>query len=613
VAHQTLTPELVKRLAAKVSGVSGNRQEILIHGEDDELIVPAGIESSDLVQRLVGAGLYATGTRIGNRRERAWLEGMGLVAKAPAVRMLIAGDLVKERPEEWLEQAGLEVSGDSRIAVVLTDDYLRPEIAGMLEETEQALLVKPVGMQVWLGPLLTGDTVGLYEELVYWLKGKRASRARVCGWEYPPAIAVAGNAASWSFSMGWLASALGLIAAGGGKALGGLTTFDFRSLKQEFHAIRRAGGVRPGEWVSRHTGVVSRFLAEVEGFGLRHAQAEYVLPALFGNLHRQRTRGFAYGSGCTEQEARDKAVYEGIERFSAHFDGEEEFAVMAYDPERCIHPNELMLFSDEQYDSREAWNRGKPDVEQVPERFVEDVPVAWMRAKAFGDYPDLWAPAAVVLMDHADAGQPWFAVSESTGCAAGPTIEAAIDSGRRELIERDAVAMWWYRRAMRPRWDWRAYGCERTLSIGGCMEREGWCVELLDLTTEFGVAVCVAVSSRVSGEMPAFGGGAAATMAEAARKAMQELAQVLTWKGVLRDEAPYGVAQLEPFQAGVDGEVGSVEGGMNLRQYYVDLTRRRVGLPVVRVLIPGLQPNGIRLGGKRIAEVSFKSAIPCPL
>ena len=255
--------------------------------------------------------------------------------------------------------------------------------------------MKPVGMELWMGPLLGDDGESLYQELAYWLRGKRAERAGVCGWEYPPAVGVAASEWSWSYAMGWLGCALAMIEAGETGDLDGLKSFDLRRLQTEKHWIRRSGGSAPQEWVSRHTGIVTRMRADLECFGQWHAQAEYRLSALSGELHRQRRSGFAYGSGECDSEARDKAVYEAVERFCSHFDGEEEFAVMAYDAETCIHPNELMLFSEEQYAGREVWNVGRPDVEQVPERFREDLPIAWMRAKAVGDTCRLPHPLAL--------------------------------------------------------------------------------------------------------------------------------------------------------------------------------------------------------------------------
>ena len=45
---------------------------------------------------------------------------------------------------------------------------------------------------------------------------------------------------------------------------------------------------------------------------------------------------------------------------------------------------------------------------------------------------------------------PLFARADSNGCAAGSVLEEAVLQGLLELIERDAVALWWYNRLRRP-------------------------------------------------------------------------------------------------------------------------------------------------------------------
>ncbi len=599
---------------------------ILVHGEEDVVLASARMPEGELIAHLREAGLWSAATQKGRRRERAYWEGMGLEPRPLATKLFVVGDLKAVEVGERFVRAGMEVGEDGGLAVVITDDYLRPAIAEILRTESRVLLMKPVGMELWLGPFLEEDGEATYQQLAYWLRGKRADRARILGWNYPAAVGVAATEWSWSYAMGWLGVALAMIEAGEGAEWNELKSVDLRCPHTEKHWIRRSALSAPQQWVSRHTGIVRRMKAGLQSLGQWHAQAEYQLPALRGQMHRQRTFGYAYGSGISDAEARDKAVYEAVERFCSHVDGEEQFQVMTYNPETCIHPNELMLFSEEQYAGREAWNVGRPDVEQVPERFREDQPIAWMRAKAMGDYPDLWAPAGVVLMDHADDSQAWFAVSESTGCAAGPTLAAAIEAGRRELIERDAVSMWWYRRAIRPGWAWRELGCERSVQIGNSIEQEGWHLELLNLSTDMGVAVFAAIASRPDGSEPVFAAGAAERIGVAALRAIQELSQVLTWRRVLDDRDVYGLAEVEAFQRGHEDCAETLKDRTNFREYYVDLTRSRVGIPVARVMIPGLLPNGYRRGGARLQEAPSRfgwqcgvsdskrgPATPCPL
>ena len=43
-----------------------------------------------------------------------------------------------------------------------------------------------------------------------------------------------------------------------------------------------------------------------------------------------------------------------------------------------------------------------------------------------------------------------FCQADSNGSAAGNCLEEAILQGFMELVERDAVALWWYNRVQRP-------------------------------------------------------------------------------------------------------------------------------------------------------------------
>nr|AAY21153.1 adenylation/heterocyclization protein [Prochloron didemni] len=94
-----------------------------------------------------------------------------------------------------LEEAGIQVSdpkapkapkaGDStaQLQVVLTDDYLQPELAAInkeaLERQQPWLLVKPVGSILWLGPLFVPGETGCWHCLAQRLRGNREVEASV--------------------------------------------------------------------------------------------------------------------------------------------------------------------------------------------------------------------------------------------------------------------------------------------------------------------------------------------------------------------------------------------------------------------------------------------------
>jgi ribosomal protein S12 methylthiotransferase accessory factor YcaO len=73
---------------------------------------------------------------------------------------------------------------------------------------------------------------------------------------------------------------------------------------------------------------------------------------------------------------------------------------------------------------------------------------------------------------------------DSNGCAAGNTIEEAVLQGFLELIERDAVAIWWYNRISRPE------VCIAGMNVGALNKiknvlDENWDYWVLDLSHDF--------------------------------------------------------------------------------------------------------------------------------
>src|SRR3989442_862997 len=68
--------------------------------------------------------------------------------------------------EEALGATGLTVSEPADLKIVLTADYLRPELEGLNDEAlrrgRRWMLVKPVGMVPWVGPILVPGRTGCW-------------------------------------------------------------------------------------------------------------------------------------------------------------------------------------------------------------------------------------------------------------------------------------------------------------------------------------------------------------------------------------------------------------------------------------------------------------------
>jgi oxazoline/thiazoline synthase len=394
------------------------------------------------------------------------------------------------------------------LLVAVTDDYLRPELAAindaMLAAGGRWVLIKPTGLEPWIGPLFEPGATGCWTCLRHRLNGNRQVERYLIGMvgdhalvpEHPPAIAPAATAAA-----GLLAGELARVIVSDGSPVlhGTMVTIDLRTLRTDEHTLIRrpqcrscgdpglmtqrepkvtiqsrpvshwtAGGLRTQDLaatfdrLSRHIspylGAVSSLFAYGETYdGLVATYCAGHNFAMMNNdigMLRRNLRGQSGGKGKSEIQGKVSAVCEAIERYAAVCDGDEPVVRAAYadlGPDQAVHPAELMLFSPAQYEHRKEWNRDPAHrLQSVPEPFRTDLPVDWTPAWSLTHERRRLVPAAYAWYGHPDAQELFYCFADSNGTAAGNCLEEAIVQGFCELAERDAVALWWYNRLRRP-------------------------------------------------------------------------------------------------------------------------------------------------------------------
>ena len=258
-----------------------------------------------------------------------------------------------------------------------------------------------------------------------------------------------------------------------------------------------------------------------------------------------------------------------------------------------------------------------------------DHAIDWIQVRRMVDGAACWFPADLCLRRAAPDFVPPLKLS--TGCAAGVTREAATLRGMLELVERDAVALWWRGgrrgRAIAP--DSEA-GQEAALVLAMVRRGQGdRQTVLLDITTDLGIPVVAAFSVLPNGYGFALGMGARPTLAEAMQSAIFEMCQselslhVIAAKRRESGEAALNESDLrqyarasmldtrkclllQPEDAAPPGDpVDSVAERLAERgivAYSLDLTRPRFEVPVVRVIAPGLQSEPCEIVGERLAR-----------
>lgn len=241
-------------------------------------------------------------------------------------------------------------------------------------------------------------------------------------------------------------------------------------------------------------------------------------------------------------------------------------------------------------------------------------------------------------------GEPRFARACSNGNATGNTLEEAIVQGFLELVERDAVAIWWYNRLRKSAVDLQSFGepyftrlQERYRTAG----RELW---VLDITSDLNVPAFAAVSRRINGESDEllFGFGAHFDARVAVARALTEMNQMavlvdlalrqagasdnttvddpelLHWlKNARLDEQlylapaeglpPKRASDYPSFQSDdlLDDVLRcqAIVEGIGLEMLVLDLTRPDVGMPAVKVFVPGLRHFWARFAPGRLYDV----------
>ena len=220
------------------------------------------------------------------------------------------------------------------------------------------------------------------------------------------------------------------------------------------------------------------------------------------------------GKGFDPAQARVSGLCEALERYSGIWQGEEEKVFSATRREvgdEAIDPGVLFGFSIRQYVERDAWNAANDEPHAwVPAPLDNDLTIDWVPCRSLiGRHTKLF-PAAYCYYGHPDLRHV-FCSSDSNGCAAGGTLSEAVAHGLLELIERDAAAIWWYNKLVRPEIDIGSFALPFLDELRELYRKHGRAFWALDLTTDLGVPVVAAISARLDAPVEDISTGSART------------------------------------------------------------------------------------------------------
>nr|WP_246422497.1 TOMM precursor leader peptide-binding protein [Nocardiopsis mwathae] len=588
------------------------------------------------------------------------------------------------------------------MSIVLCPDYLASGLAEIDAAHRAAqrpwLLAKPQGTQVWVGPVFDPQAAGAcWHCLAHRLWGQRQGELHA-----QTALGRSGPAPRPAVTVPALtATAMGTVGLEAAKWLAGyrgaeqraVWTLDSLTLDSRSHELR----ARPQcpscgdptlirEQARRPVVVAPRRKTPDTGGGHRARTPQQVLddfghlispvtgivkairqdprgPAEFNsfrsgpNLAAGRTdlvglramlRAENGGKGTTPLYARVSALCEALERHSGFFQGDEERVHGSYTElsDTAVHPDTCQLFDPRQYADRKRWNAEHSAFQQVCDPFDDDAVMDWTPVWSLTEKRHRLMPTAMLYFNAPGEPDRVPVLADSNGNAAGSSLEDAIVQGTLELIERDAAAIWWYNRTRRPGVDTAAFGdpwLDRMYGVHAGIGREMW---VLDITSDLGVPVMVAVSRRTGHprEDVMLGFGAHFDPRVAVHRAVAELNQLMPavldgthrwddpdaarwWNEadvagqpyLLPDPThrPLGPGDYRyadrPDLADDVAALRDLLAERDLEMLVLDQTRPDVGLPVVKVVVPGLRGFWARFAPGRLFDVPVAlGRVPSP-
>ncbi|HVX15483.1 MAG TPA: TOMM precursor leader peptide-binding protein [Pirellulales bacterium] len=354
-------------------------------------------------------------------------------------------------------------------------------------------------------------------------------------------------------------------------------------------------------------------------------------------------RNMSAGKGTTDAQARASGLCEGLERHSGVFRGDEPRRLTRLSDlgESGIDPRACLLFSDRQYRLRDEWNQTGSHYNFVPLPFDPTAEMEWSPVWSLSRQQARWLPTAFCYYDYPQPKEQRFCNACSNGNAAGNTIEEAVLQGFLELVERDSVALWWYNRLRRPGVDLASFAEPYLDELCRYLATRGREVAVLDLTADMEIPVFAAWSRQTGGphEEIVFGFGAHLDARIALLRAVTEMNQMLSYllqvpaervyqdhvtddetvrwlKTATLENQPYlrpggdALRTIHDYRAIRNDDLiddvhhcRSLVERRGMEMLVLDQTRPEIGLPVVKVIVPGLRHFWARFAPGRLFDV----------
>lgn len=465
------------------------------------------------------------------------------------------GNISAEPLISTLESLNIRVSDKGDFAVAVTDDYLQVGLdqfnQNALNSSQPWLLIKPVGAVIWIGPIFQPGKTGCWECLAHRLRINRqlesliqqhkgiSSPFPVSRSALPSTVQTGLNLAATEI-MKWITGSKQQ------QLEGTVISFDLVNLNLQRHSLVRRpqcpccgdskyfgehkpqpllltsqkklfiadGGHRicsPAQTLQQYSHHISPITGVVKTLysPLQHKNeliqvylAEHAFPGIGNNLDnwREVLHHKSMGKGKTDLQAKVSCLGEAIERYSGTYTGDEIRVRGKYSQlgESAIHPYACMHYSESQYRTRQEWNQQHNFIQWVPELFDEEREIDWTPVWSLTHQEFKYLPTAYCYFGYPLPDDHCFCWPDTNGNAAGNTKEEAILQGFMELVERDAVALWWYNRLPRPGVQLESFDepyLQNLKAYYKTLHRDFW---VLDITSDLNIPTFAAISRRTN-------------------------------------------------------------------------------------------------------------------
>lgn len=600
-----------------------------------------------------------------------------------------------------LQALGLQVDPAGAVCVALVDDYLAPGLARLnaecLSRRMPLLLVKPVGVRLWIGPLILPGQTACWHCLESRLRGNREVEAYVerrTGRSGPLPLVRARTALGEMQAHAMVATQLArwIVTGRNPELQSRVMVADLMSFSFEFHQVVRrpqcpaCGNPELASMAGRPMDIVERGATVSNQGGLRLEPPEAVYARLAHHISpftgvvtavtpaywhgagpirsymaghnfalksdqlwflKDGLRTSSSGKGRTDAQAKTSALCEALERYCGVYRGDEprlRSTLAALGPE-AIDPRHCMLYSERQYRERESWLARGGRFQVVPMAFREDESIDWTPLWSLTEKRRKFLPTSYLYYNYPAADHQFYCWADSNGCAAGSSIEDAMLQGLLELVERDAVALWWYNRLTRPAVDLAAFDDGFIAQMRDFYQRNDREFWVLDITSDLEIPCFVALSRRLRGPSAdiMMGFGAHIDVGIALNRALTELNQFIPallnlnpdgttaymmgdthalnwWRTATVAKETYLIGDAdqpgrrpESYSAMADSSVAQLLLGLieklqaaGHEVLVLDQTRPDIGLPVVKMVAPGLRHFWARFAPGRLFDVPVK-------